>query len=529
MVTRPTTTTTTQAQLEEYESHILGARWPQATDRFCDLLKRGVDLRDLVADTIAISAPYLQVPAHLMVVNGELMLVNYDHTVLAMRASLQLTPHLSPELAALPMAQAIWYIPQGLDIWGQLRGEFPGHYARTKGFTDIKAERPPRCYFEDREAIRRGEDYKQRLDDWVTYTVTGETDLAYRTFLGLVEDDVDRHALKNTIYFASLIERDDTLINRRNRNLGHKALRARAMLDIAEFVGWEQAHPIFYAVAPDLATSPRFYSPYELASVTLEKTFGKDMYTLKERNREALVPEEVDRLAETIMHGSVEDVRSLITGFLEVGKSVQSIGDANMIAAARMIQSLRHPRVYLDCGHAYDYTNIANYWLRNYDHPHQPKVLYLAAWFTRDVAESQRVYAYPALEPDFVPVALDTRSPTDLLVQLEDAILNLRAREAAAVTREYLSRPLDRQPLISLLVICGSKFQNDPHVQRFTISTVEEYAKNRTGREDELLIALAKYLGGCEKRSMALECWDLYQSYFGPFSDRPWEQTRLPA
>lgn len=522
-------TTTTEAQLDDYRAHILGARHAPATDRFCELLKDGVELRDLVLDTIGISAPYLQVPAHLMAVNGELHLVNYDHTVLSMRASLQLTPHLSPELAHLPMAQAVWYIPQGLDIWGQLHGEFPGHYARTKGYTDIVADRPPRCYFADRPAFGRGTDVQQRLNDYVQHTVFGDVEATYETFLGLAEDDVDRHALKNTVLFAALIERDDTLINRRNRNLGHKALRARAMLDIAEFVGWERAHPIFYAVAPDMATSPRFYSPYEHASVTLEKTFGADAHTLKERNKGMLTPPEVDRLSETIIKGSVEDVRLLITEYLKAGTAIQSISDANMVAAARMIQSIHYPRVYLDCGHAYDYTNICNYWIRNFDHPHQAKIVYLSAWFIRDIAESQRVYDYPNQEPEYDPAGLDAKSPTDLLLQLEDAIMHLRPREAMAVTREYLRRPIDRQPLISLLVICGSKFQNDPHVQRFTISTVEEYDKNRTGRQDELIVALAKYLGGCEKRSMALECWDVYQSYFGPFGDRPWEKAGVPA
>ena len=30
----------------------------------------------------------------------------------------------------LPSVQAMWYVPQGLNIWEQLICEFPGHYAR---------------------------------------------------------------------------------------------------------------------------------------------------------------------------------------------------------------------------------------------------------------------------------------------------------------------------------------------------------------------------------------------------------------
>ena len=33
-------------------------------------------------------------------------------------------------VAGLPMAQTIWYIPTGLDIWNQKIARAPGHYAR---------------------------------------------------------------------------------------------------------------------------------------------------------------------------------------------------------------------------------------------------------------------------------------------------------------------------------------------------------------------------------------------------------------
>ena len=34
------------------------------------------------------------------------------------------------DCAGLPMAQTIWYIPTGLDIWNQKIAKAPGHYAR---------------------------------------------------------------------------------------------------------------------------------------------------------------------------------------------------------------------------------------------------------------------------------------------------------------------------------------------------------------------------------------------------------------
>ena len=33
-------------------------------------------------------------------------------------------------MAGLPMAQTVWYIPTGLDIWNQKINKAPGHYSR---------------------------------------------------------------------------------------------------------------------------------------------------------------------------------------------------------------------------------------------------------------------------------------------------------------------------------------------------------------------------------------------------------------
>ena len=54
---------------------------------------------------------------------------------LSARATLNLTKLLPEELAGLPMAQTIWYIPTGLDIWNQKILKAPGHYARAPGWT----------------------------------------------------------------------------------------------------------------------------------------------------------------------------------------------------------------------------------------------------------------------------------------------------------------------------------------------------------------------------------------------------------
>jgi hypothetical protein len=44
------------------------------------------------------------------------------------------------------------------------------------------------------------------------------------------------------------------------RNTGHKALRSRAVVDLADCIGWERAHGVYYTGVPDMAIGPLYYS-----------------------------------------------------------------------------------------------------------------------------------------------------------------------------------------------------------------------------------------------------------------------------
>src|SRR6266853_871939 len=96
--------------------------------------------------------------------------------------------------AVLPTVQAMWYVPQGLNIWEQIICEFPGHYARDAEKCNTKFPGP--------------------------------------------DADVNRFGYQN---------------------IGHKALRARALIDIADYFGWDNAREVIYTVVPDLGCSPRLY------------------------------------------------------------------------------------------------------------------------------------------------------------------------------------------------------------------------------------------------------------------------------
>ena len=156
----------------------------------------------LVQHAVDAAAPFLTVPSHVMVsAAGEFQGVNYDHCVLGLRASRRLLPYLSSEHQMLSMAQAIWYMPQGLDVWDQLLCEFPGHYARDDkkcglrpGGTDDAGQRPLRrpgleradAVVPDRPRARPGgDDRVSACTRLQTRIMEGDKSGAYKVALGL--------------------------------------------------------------------------------------------------------------------------------------------------------------------------------------------------------------------------------------------------------------------------------------------------------------------------------------------------------
>src|SRR5919197_5675797 len=165
--------------LERLEEEITQAQYRDAAESFCRLIaEEDRPLHQVVHTAIGAAAPFVQVPSHLMrQPSGEMRGVNYDHTILGWRGALALVPHMNERRAVLPTVQAMWYVPQGLNIWEQIICEFPGHYARDGEKCNDKypgpdeavnrfdgpAWTPPKIYFEDHDPICAGS-VEERLD-----------------------------------------------------------------------------------------------------------------------------------------------------------------------------------------------------------------------------------------------------------------------------------------------------------------------------------------------------------------------------
>ena len=252
--------------------------------------REGRSVGEALSVVTAAEAPFVQVPNHINVRDGQIVLVNNDHTILGLRTSTALMPYLPESHRLLPLLQSVWYIPAGLDIWNQLLGKYPGRYATMKGMNVPPPEYGPVVWNQDQAPIREGGTIEERLNAHMLATMGGEVQRSYGMFLDLAADEEARPKLRDQLLFLGLIDVQDTIMGRKARNTGHKALRARAIADLAEFVGWERAHGVFYTGVPDMAVGPLYYSAYDAACVILAAAFPDVGKKLRETNETPLTP-----------------------------------------------------------------------------------------------------------------------------------------------------------------------------------------------------------------------------------------------
>src|SRR5579863_3739498 len=251
-----------EALYEKLEDRILARDQQGASEVYYDLLRAGRPLDEIIGEGVRIHAPFTHVPYHERIDDGFVNFVNNDHCLLSARATLHLNKLVPEACAGLPMAQTVWYIPTGLDIWNQKILKAPGHYARAPGFS-LPPE--PQVFWPDQEPERLAGPLDERLAEWMTRVHRGQVLEAYRVFLGLMENPAEREAVLAQLVFAGLIDVQDRSLYNRSYTTGHKSFRARATVELGRALGWDNAHQIVYAGALDIAVGPRWYSLYEMA------------------------------------------------------------------------------------------------------------------------------------------------------------------------------------------------------------------------------------------------------------------------
>jgi len=479
----------------------------RTTDLFYGLVRReGRPLGEALGVVTAAEAPFVQVPSHINVRDGQITLINNDHTILGLRTSVSLMPYLPEAYRLLPVLQSVWYIPAGLDIWNQLLGRYPGRYATMKGLNVPPPSYGPVVWHREQAPITEAGTVEERLHAHMIATMSGDVQRSYGLFLGLAADPEVRPRLRDHLVFLGLIDLQDTIAGRKARNTGHKALRARAVIELAEFIGWDRAGGVHYMGVPDLAVGPLYYSLYDAACVMVTAELpdaGKD---LAQTNHAPLTPAEVEEMVALLMTADAATIWALLTTHLRNGVSIRSLGDAIQIGAAELILRTTVGRQFTDGQHPFDYCNTANDWLRTTESPYQARVLYLMASFVNDSARSNKL-STPVLEAEGASVDGAGRSPEALLRALDEAILAFDAPRTTALADAYLRSGADREAYFAAVAVTACKFQDDPHNQKITHSTFQEYAHNSTHLRDRLLLASARLLAGWPKMPGERECY----------------------
>jgi hypothetical protein len=508
------------------EDRILARDQVGGSEVFYDLVRAGRPLREIMAEGIRIHAPYTHVPYHERIDDGYPNFVNNDHCLLSARATLHLTKLLPNDLAMLPMAQTIWYIPTGLDIWNQKINKAPGHY--TRGFSG-KIENPPApvVYWPDQQPLRSNAPLQERLADWLTLVQRGEVLNAYRDFLGLMEDKANRKPVLAELVFAGLIDVQDRMYRNRSYTTGHKAYRARSTVELGSALGWDNAHNVIYAGALDIAVGPRWHSLYEMACNTVkEEIEGVELHAVPYggvseaelamlRNNGPMNAEDEFALLRALLHEHSPANLDCITQMLRAGKDPRRIVDVIQLAAAEIVLATVGVNNFSMPMHCYEYTNALGWFYDTFDHPRRLRLLYVAAEFVNMTAWHQKLTN--AFSPTIVhaPACARNFDPDALLQRIDASVCALQAPEALAWVQAYCDTVADRAPLVRVLALAACKLGNDPHNQEIPQNMLEDFGKNQSLRRDRLLLACAQHCAAHRKYGDPLEAARRFGSAMG--------------
>src|SRR5690242_18299913 len=453
------------------EERILDRDQKGASEVYYKLAKSGRPLPEMLREAVRIHAPYTHVPYHERMDDGYVNFVNNDHCLLSARATLYLSKMVPSAAAGLPLAQTIWYIPTGLDIWNQKIGKAPGHYSR--GMKVEGTPPAPVVHWPDQEPLALNGPLKDRLGQWATLVHRGQVVDAYRVFLGLMANPNERRAALAELVFAGLIDVQDRSFQNRSYTTGHKSFRARATVELGEAIGWDAAHDVLYAGALDIAVGPRWYSLYEVAcnaiTVYLE---GQTLHavphsgtTEQERailanNKAPLDANETEGLIEAIVRQPEPAYLPYLTALLKAGKSPRALLDAIQVGAATVATETHGELNFSLPQHCYEYVNTLGWFWDTFEHPQRLKLLYLAAAYLNQNAWHQK------LTGELTPPRIETQSARglsaeEIATRVEAACVALDSPKALGWIQAGLDGGHDPAPIVGAIALACSRLGND--------------------------------------------------------------------
>jgi hypothetical protein len=502
----------------ELEARVLDRDQKGASEVYYRLVKSGRPLPEMLREAVRIHGPYTHVPYHERLDDGFVNFVNNDHCLLSARATLHLSRMVPAAASGLPMAQTVWYIPTGLDIWNQKIGKMPGHYSRGMKVADGPPPTPI-VHWPDQSPLNLDGPLKQRLGQWATHVHRGQVVDAYRTFLGIMGNPAERQAALAELAFAGLIDVQDRSFQNRSYTTGHKSFRARATVELGETIGWDDAHAVLYAGALDIAVGPRWYSLYEVAcnavTVYLEgQTLhavpyagaGETERTLLANDSKApLSAVETEELLEAVLRQPEPAYLLHVTQLLKAGKSPRAILDAIQIGAAQVVCETHDELNFSLPQHCYEYVNTLGWFWDKFDHPQRIKLLYLAAAYLNQNAHHQRLTG-DLTPPRIEKIDAGKLSADESAAHAEQACLTLDAPKALGWVQAHLEAGHDTAPLVRAIALACSRLGNDPHNQEIALCMLEDFGKNRNPLKNRLALAAAQHTARHRKYGDSQEC-----------------------
>ncbi|HEY3845494.1 MAG TPA: hypothetical protein VGL95_00110 [Acetobacteraceae bacterium] len=475
-----------------------------ASEVYYDLIRAGRPLNEIIAEGVRIHAPYTHVPYHERIDDGYPNFVNNDHCLLSARATINLAKMLPSHLSMLPMAQTIWYIPSGLDIWNQKINKAPGHYTRFRGnIGKVEAPPAPVVYWPDQEPLRETAPLRERLNNWQTLVHRGQVVDAYRVFLGLMEETANRKEVLAELCFSGLMDVQDRLLWNRSYTTGHKAYRARSTVEIGNAIGWDNAHHVVYAGALDVAVGPRWYSTYEMACNLVKMHIeGDSLHAVPYggvsdaehavlRNTGEVTAEDSADLTRAAIREGEQAVLETMTRLLKAGRNPRRLLDVLQIAVAQVVLETQAPENFNMPHHCYEYLNTLGWFWDNFDHPRRVRLLYVAASFVNRMAYHQQgigeVHTFSTQQPS----GAYRLTAGQLLDRVEAAICALNGQESLDWTQAYLDNVADRAPLVQRIALAACRLGNDPHNQEIAQCMLMDFGNNPHPDHDKLLLSAA--------------------------------------
>ena len=513
---------------ERLEERVMDRDQLGASDAFYELVREGRSLDEMIRETVRVHAPFTHMPYHQRIDDGVVRFVNNDHCLLSARASWRMPEFLPERLRFLPMAQTIWYVPTGLDPWNQLLGKAPGHYGRQV-YDEAKYPVPPAPtrHWEDSKAIASEGSLDERLNHWLTLVQYGQVNESYGVFQGLLRNPAERPAVLAQLMFAGLIDVQDRILLNRSYTTGHKSYRARATIELAGAVGWDQAHDVIYAGIPDIAVGPRWYSAYEMAGEvmrtrledtaagsSLAATIVSGVDARLSAQTEDLSSAECTGLLRALLEEPEPSYIEAIIGLLQAGRSPKKILDTIQVAAAEVVLRCGEGPSFSMPQHGYEYTNTLAWFYANFEHKHKTKLLFVAGSFVNQCAMWVRNSPGNGRPVFRAPASAAGMSWDQLLTRLDAAMAALEPDEAASWVQAYLDAGFELRPLIAALALGAAKQGNDPHNQEIGLCMIEDYGRTSSPDRDRLLLACAKHTAGHSKYGDSLESYGRFANAF---------------